>query len=96
MITPEQEILDAMNDLEAELEDLGPTFIDLVIDSREDDGLPPLTPEELASAQSECDANADRATAIESAIDDLRLNFFELVGKFPHWSETVRRYSYPW
>ena len=38
------EIIDELNNLLRELEDVGETIIDCVIDAREDEGLPPMTP----------------------------------------------------
>lgn len=48
-----------------ELSGIGDDFIDVVIDSRADNGLPPLTPEELEAAKAECDRNAEKAQALE-------------------------------
>lgn len=48
-----------------ELSEIGDDFIDVVVDSRADNDLPPLTPEELEAAKAECDRNAEKARVLE-------------------------------
>lgn len=79
----EWEIVEEMNDLLREQDDIGEYFLDVVIDSRADEGLPPLTPEELAAAEKECDENLRRDNEIEAKLDDLRDKYFELTGHYP-------------
>ena len=78
-----QEIINRLNDLRREYDDLPETFIDLVIDAREDEGLPPMTQEELEKATEECDAAANRAAEIEREMDDLKVDYMALTGRFP-------------
>lgn len=49
-----------------ELLDIGDDCIDVIVDSRADNGLPPLTPEELEAAKAECDKNAEKARVLEA------------------------------
>ena len=86
------EIIDKLNKLLRELDDVGETFIDVVVDARADDGLLPLSPEELASAQAECDANADRANKIDEEIDSLRIDYMTETGKYPVYVDTCISY----
>ena len=78
-----QEIIEQLNELCREYDDIGETFIDVVIDAREDEGLPPLTPKELVEVQKRCDENADKAIAVESKIHELQNEYFILTGKYP-------------
>lgn len=88
------EIIDEMNDLLRELEDVGETIIDCVIDAREDEGLPPMTPEEYALAVEECDRNAEKANAIDQRISDLRIDYKTETGEWPHYIDfPISRYS---
>jgi hypothetical protein len=90
------EIIDRLNELAAEKEDLGYYIIECVVDQREDEGLPPFTPEELAEAAAECDRKADIVTAIEAQMDDLQEDYYLLTGKFPHYYEATNRYGENW
>lgn len=87
------EIIDALNECAAEIEDAGDWIIDCVIDMREEDGLPPFTPEELKRAEAECDKNAEKVSAIEEKMDALREDYFGLTGKYPHYYEATNRYG---
>lgn len=87
-MTESERINDILRELELlsqEFDELGPTFIRVVVDSREDDGLPPFTPEELAAAKAECDRNADEANRIEQRMDELQEEFFAITGRYPRW-----------
>ena len=90
------EIIDRLNELAAEIEDLGDYIIDCVVDQREDEGLPPFTPEEYAEAAAECDRKADIVTAIEAQMDDLREDYYLLTGKLPHYYDATNRYGENW
>lgn len=57
----------------AELSEIGDDFIDVIIDSRADNDLPPLTPEELEAAKAECDKNAEKALVLEARHLELTL-----------------------
>lgn len=92
----EREIIDALNECAAEIEDAGEWIIDCVIDQREEDGLPPFTPEELAAAEAECGRVGETVSAIEDRISDLRIDYFALTGKYPHYNEATSRYSIAW
>ena len=92
----EREIIDALNECAADKEDAGEWIIDCVIDQREEDGLPPFTPEELATAEAECDRIADIVIAISEKMESLRLDYILLTGKDPHYNEATNRYSIAW
>lgn len=92
----EQEIVDALNECAAEIEDAGEWIIDCVIDARADEGLPPFTPEELEAATAECDRIGNKVQEIENRMDDLRLQYFELCGKGPHYYDATNRYAINW
>lgn len=77
------EILDRLNEIDRELEDVGFTFIEVVIDSRADDGLPPMTDDELIQAQAECDLNADLANRLDEEKFSLLEEFLTLSGDYP-------------
>lgn len=87
------EIIDDMNDVLADIEDAGETFIDVLVDAREDEGLPPYTPEQIDILQKQCDENADKVTALEHRLDDLRYEYLDAFGKFPHYIAGWNRYS---
>ena len=90
------EIIDALNECAAEIEDAGEYILECVIDIREDDGLPPFTPEELETAKADCDRIAEKVTALEAKMDDLRRQYFALEGKAPHYYEATNRYGINW
>ena len=91
-----QEIIEELNNLCAEEEDIGETFIDVVIDAREDEGLPPFTPDELAKAKKTCDENADKMIALESREHELQNEYFLLTGKYPVLTDgIIPRYREP-
>lgn len=77
------QIINELNDLLRELDDVGETIIDCVVDSREDNDLPPLTPEEYSAAAAECAANAEKAEAIWDRIHGLQDEYDNLVGEYP-------------
>lgn len=87
------EIIDALNECATEIEDAGEWIIDCVIDRREEEGLPPFTPEELAAAEAECSRVGETVSAIEGRISDLCLDYLCLTGKYPHYDEAINRYS---
>lgn len=87
-----ENIIDKLNQCAAEIEDAGETFIECVIDARADEGLPPFTAEELATAKAECDRNADTVTDLEAEMDSLRLDYFGITGSWPHYSDFTNRY----
>ena len=89
----EREIIDALNECAAEIEDAGEWIIDCVIDQREDDGLPPFTPEELAEAQAECDRVSEKVTALYDRIQELIGEYHILTGKIPYYYEATNRYA---
>ena len=77
------EIIKELNELAWEIDDLGLEPLDHIIEAREEEGLPPLTEDELAAAQKEIDAKIDRANEIDAKIEDLRIESFQLMGKWP-------------
>ena len=91
-----QQIIDELNELCAEENDVGEAFIDVVIDARADEGLPPLTPEELIEEQKQCDKNAAHMIAIEDRICELYDEYFFLTGKCPIGiGDIIYRYREP-
>lgn len=90
------EIIDALNECAAEIEDAGEYILECVIDIREDDGLPPFTPEELEHAKADCDRIAAKVTALEAKMDDLLRQYYALEGKSPHYYEATNRYGINW
>lgn len=78
-----QEIIGELNELSAEYDDIGETFIECVIDMREDEGLPPFTEEELSFAQALCDENAEKANHIDNKMAELMTEYFIITGKYP-------------
>ena len=91
------EIIDKLNVLLREQQDLGETFIDVLIDSRDDEGLPPLTADELATAQAKCDANAERANEIDEEISALKIDYMTETGKWPVYVDAcIPYYREPW
>ena len=78
-----REIVDKLNELLREEEDIGETVIDCVVDTREEEGLPPFTPEELLAAEAECDENGKKSDEIWSKINDLRFEYEWQTGKRP-------------
>ena len=89
-------IIDELNQCRADMEDVGETFIDLVIDEREDEGLPPFTPVELEEAKRKCDEAADAANALDNRMEELREEYFDMTGKYPHYCSGIDRYEHPW
>ena len=89
----EDEIIDELNELAFERENVGEHILAVVVDSREDEGLPPFTPEELDAARKECDANCDKVTAIEKAMDELCEEYRSITGKSPYYNEWTDRFS---
>lgn len=88
-MTRTHQIINELNDLLRELDDVGETIIDCIVDCRADEGLPPLTPEEYAAAEAECDANAERAEAIWDSIHALQGEYYELVGEYPIYIDSA-------
>ena len=89
----ENEIIDELNELAFERENTGDYILAVVVDSREDEGLPPFTPEELDAARKECDENCDKVNAIEKAMDKLLEEYRSITGKSPHYNELTDRFS---
>lgn len=88
------EIVDRINEIKAEIEDAGDTFIELVIDVREDNNLPPFTPEELEATKKQCDKAAEIVQALETEERELIDEYYILAGCTPHnydLTETVAR-----
>jgi len=93
------EIINALNELLHELDDLGETVIDCVIDAREEDGLPPFTPEELSAAEAECDRNGQKSDEIWDKINELRYEYQEQTGESPVYVDSCIPYfrdAYRW
>ena len=92
-------IIGEMNDLCAEKEEIeGYCYIDCVIDDREDEGLPPFTPEELKAAEEECDRRLADVMAIEEKIDKLDDEYREIAHKYgfsvyPKYNGWINRYQ---
>ena len=61
-----------------ELLEIGDDCIDVIVDSRADNDLPPLTPEELEAAKAECDENAEKARVLEERHLELILEAKEI------------------
>lgn len=81
------EIVRELNELREETANFdAPTFIDVVIDTREEQGLPPLTEEQLEALRAECDANADKLNDMEARMEDLKTEYLVLTGKYPTWT----------
>ena len=94
-----QEIIDRLNELESARNDVGEYIIECVMDTREDEGLPPFTPEELKEAEEECDRNADILQRIEDEQHGLMEEYFLLTGKSPVRTDGIIPYyrePFPW
>lgn len=83
------DIIFKMNELLTEECNLPPTFIDVILDAREDDGLPSLAKHELAELQAKCDAAADRALEIDAELDSLGKEFFAQTGRYPRYIDSA-------
>ena len=96
------EIIDEMNDLCADSEEIERyCYIDCIIDDREDEGLPPFTPEELKAAEEECDRRLAEVMAIEEKIDKLDYEYREIADKYgfstyPKYNSWSQRYDEGW
>ena len=90
------EIIDELNDIERDIEYAGEYIIDVVIDMREDEGLPPFSPEELAAATAECDRIGDKVQALEDRQRELMQEYFDLVGCAPHYYGLTARFARSW
>ena len=85
-----------INTSTAERENVGEHILAVVVDSREDEGLTPFTPEELDAVRKKCDENCDKVTAIEKAMDDLCEEYRSITGKSPHYNSLTDRFSVNW
>ena len=91
-----QQIIDRLNEISAELDDVGESIIDCVVDTRADDGLPPFTPEELAEAEAECNRNAETEVALWTENHCLQEDYFLLTGKYPRLYGDRFREPFAW
>lgn len=90
------EIVDRINEIRTEIDDAGETFIELVIDEREDNDLPPFTPDELEAAKKECDKAAEIVQALEREEIELHEEYYDLAGCSPHYYEVSGTVARNW
>ena len=90
-------IIDALNELEAEKEDLelcGATTVDMALDFMQDEeDYQEPTAEELEKIRITCDYNADQLNRIEEKQNDLRLEYFLLTDVYPFRNDATMRYQ---
>lgn len=78
-----EEIADRINELYALDEELGPIFVELALDMREDDGLPAPTGEELRQLEIECDKNLAKSKSYTDEIEQLISDYYDEHGESP-------------
>lgn len=90
------EIVDRINEIKNEIEDAGETFIELVIDVREDNDLPPFTLEELEAAKKQCNKAAEIDQALEAEERELIDEYYILAGRAPHYYDLTGTVARNW
>lgn len=93
------EIVNELNALSVEYNELGPTSLDMAIDYRADswegayEDYPEPTPDELKSMEKEAKRNCARACEIDDRMDELRTEYEEITGVWPHFYEVTCTYA---
>lgn len=82
-MTYEERILDEMNRLASEAEDHEDIMVEMVLESREDEGLPTPDEDEMADIESCVRCNDAIYHACLDRIDFLRHRYHDLTGSFP-------------
>lgn len=74
-----RELRDLSEEQQSFIEDHA-TFVDVLIDAREDADLPPYTADELETLRAECDANADELNRMDDLHDELMEEYASITG----------------
>lgn len=83
------EIIDELNCLCRELDAVDCDIIEAVVDAREDEGLPPFTPEEYAEAEKQCDENGQLKESLWDKIHALCNEYNIMTGKWPVYKDGI-------
>lgn len=91
------EIINMMNFYEAKIEDIGEYIVDCAVDyaiwERNDEGLPPLTDDELKKIETQCKKNAAKVLKIQDKIDACKTEYCNRYGALPHFYEGSQRWA---